>query len=427
MASHITIVGSGFSGLVAAWSLSRKGFKVQVIEKKPTPGGLISTLNFEGFRVETAANGLLCSKLVEDLFDDCGVEIIPAQKTSRKRYLWVNGEVTRWPLGFWSTMRAAFGVLLLAPFFSVRPQPRNFEPLQTWGRRVFGKSFADRVLATGVWGIFAAPASTLSARLVTRRIFRTKAEKSLSLGRRGRLKGTVSAKAGMGELIDGLRRTLEARGVEFHFETDGQEFVQHALANPLTTQIIIATSAKQAADLLEKFPTCSIQVGLLRQITMLSLVSVGIQFASPAARVGFGTLFSQDEQVGGDNDGILGALQNSVIFSGRSPAGTSSETWILGGQDHGDRVLRESDEELLNMALQKRRQVLGELENKVLNFKVTRWPDAIPHFGENLERVQLELNKPNGPVVLFGNYLGEIGLRSILEQAELLPLKISKG
>lgn len=429
MSKKVTIIGAGFSGLVAAWSLVRQGYQVTVIERSAVPGGLIGTFDLDGFKVETAANGLLSSQLVEELFEDCAVPLIAAQRTAKKRYLWVDGEVTRWPLKFTESVRAAIGLVavLALKVFDAKPE----ESLLEWGRRALGKAFADKVLATGVWGIFASPAATLSASLITQRLFdKSTSEDVKRVRRRGRYRGTVSAAGGMGDLISGLHRCLEERGVRFKFGEDGEHILRQATEGSKLAKgesdewIVVATSAKQAAILLRPFPIFSKHVNHLATISMLSLISIGIHFSKPAKRLGFGTLFSQDEALGGFNDGVLGALQNSVIFSGRCENETSSETWILGGQDHGERFLNLSDDELLHMVLKKRRDVLGEEEPEILGFRVTRWPHAIPHFGKNLEQAQMELNKPIGPVVLFGNYIGEIGLRSILEQAESLPSKL---
>lgn len=428
MPMKVTVIGAGFSGLVAAWSLSRKGYRVTVIEKGSAPGGLIGTLDLDGYRVETAANGLLSSKLVEELFEDCGVPIISTQTDAKRRFLWVNGKVTRWPLGLFSSIRVAIGLIAISVFKMF--QPLSSESLLSWGRRALGRPFADNVLATGVWGIFASPAETLSAKLITGKFFSSYAKNTKKNVRvPGRFRGTVSAAAGMGQLISGIHKTLEARGVVFKFGEDGESSIRSALTNSSLEQppwIVVATSARQAATLLGQFPDFSRLVGHLQTIPMLSLISIGIHFSKPANRLGFGTLFSQDEKLNGANDGVLGVLQNSVIFSGRCTEGTSSETWILGGRFYGEKFLVLSEDQLLQLVLKKRREVLNESEPEILNFNVTKWPLAIPEFGQNLEAVQSDLNKPLGPVVLFGNYLEEIGLRSILEQAEMLPLKLTK-
>lgn len=49
---NVIVVGAGLAGLGAAWRLSRRGFRVAVLERAPTPGGRISAEQLDGFRIE---------------------------------------------------------------------------------------------------------------------------------------------------------------------------------------------------------------------------------------------------------------------------------------------------------------------------------------------------------------------------------------
>ena len=49
---HIGIIGAGISGLSAAWFLAGRGHRVEILERAPAVGGLISTFDFEGLRVD---------------------------------------------------------------------------------------------------------------------------------------------------------------------------------------------------------------------------------------------------------------------------------------------------------------------------------------------------------------------------------------
>ena len=46
MKYDILIVGAGFTGLMAAYELTRKGFKVKIIESEDSPGGLAGVFKF---------------------------------------------------------------------------------------------------------------------------------------------------------------------------------------------------------------------------------------------------------------------------------------------------------------------------------------------------------------------------------------------
>src|SRR3954471_17008863 len=95
----VTVVGAGFSGLAAAFYLSRAGFQVEVIEAQAQPGGLISTARTPIGLVESAANALLNSRRVEELFGLCGLELVFTKPDAQKRFIFRRGSARRWPLG----------------------------------------------------------------------------------------------------------------------------------------------------------------------------------------------------------------------------------------------------------------------------------------------------------------------------------------
>lgn len=69
----VVIVGAGFTGLTAAYALSKQGFSVKVIESDATPGGLAGTfefsdgINLEKFYHHWFNNDLYVPSLVRDL------------------------------------------------------------------------------------------------------------------------------------------------------------------------------------------------------------------------------------------------------------------------------------------------------------------------------------------------------------------------
>lgn len=49
------MVGGGIAGLSAAWRLKKAGIDVTVLEARDTPGGRISSVNFEGTWIDRGA------------------------------------------------------------------------------------------------------------------------------------------------------------------------------------------------------------------------------------------------------------------------------------------------------------------------------------------------------------------------------------
>jgi len=81
----VVIVGAGFTGLTAAYVLSKQGKKVHVIEADETPGGLAGTFNFsDGVKVEKFYhhwfnNDVYVPELVKELGLDGDVILLPTR------------------------------------------------------------------------------------------------------------------------------------------------------------------------------------------------------------------------------------------------------------------------------------------------------------------------------------------------------------
>ncbi len=84
------IVGAGLGGLLAAANLAREGFKVEVFEKLPYPGGRFTNLPYRGYQLSTGALHMIphaergpLGKMLRQL--GAGVEIIPSQPQAKFR------------------------------------------------------------------------------------------------------------------------------------------------------------------------------------------------------------------------------------------------------------------------------------------------------------------------------------------------------
>ena len=389
----IKVVGAGFSGLTTAYHLVKAGRKVQVLEKQSRAGGLIKTVRTEHGLVETAANGILNSARFESMCRDIGVPLLPTRNDGRKRFIY-RGRPRRLPLNFLDVVRLGFS--LIKSSLSLRPRP--FETISQWGRRVLGNATTDYLLTPALGGIYAGDSNRLSASLIFGRA-ELAAHLQTYRPTKAKMGGTVAPQKGMQQLIDGLQSYLENAGVEFIFN--------HQPKLQPTGPTIVCLSAREASEYLAgAVPELS---DALRQIEMLSLVTATCFFDRGAARLkGFGCLFPL-------NQGFRarGVLFNDCIFEERGPA--HAETWILGGALDPD-IVNLNDNELRETICNDRERFYGRTDQP-LEIHLTRWPQTLPHYSVDLERVLKTMPAPPLNIALVGNYLGRIGLAKILERA----------
>jgi protoporphyrinogen oxidase len=75
-----------------------------------------------------------------------------------------------------------------------------------------------------------------------------------------------------------------------------------------------------------------------------------------------------------------------------------------------------TDDELRDLIARERERFYGQ-NDPALETVITRWPQTLPHYNLELERVLTTLPAPPRQITLVGNYLGRIGLAKLLERA----------
>lgn len=379
--TRVRVVGAGLSGLASAWYLSRLGADVEVLEASARPGGLIGTRVETHGLVETAANALVCTSDVRELFEDLGLELLAPQPESRRRYIVRDGVPRRWPLSPLETAGTAARVGIRWATRTIAP--RAGESVAAWGRRTLGSAATQHVLEPALQGIYAAPASLLSA-------------EAIGLGRRRRRPGLAAPRAGMGALIGALHAALTRRGVRFTFGTAVEQIDRDA-------PTLICTNAPAAARLVASAGLEPLAESL-RSVKTLPLVTATAFFEPAAADLrGFGVLFPPGAAR------ARGVLFNSDTFMGRSDL--RSETWIFGGAD----VLRADDTEVAR-AIQDDRRLIGGAGAPV-SVHVTRVPAALPLYDEAILAVRQACDALPPWLGICGNYAGQIGVAGLLARA----------
>jgi oxygen-dependent protoporphyrinogen oxidase len=406
MKRKINVFGAGFSGLTLAWLLKNQGWQVTLIERSSRPGGLLGTSNPEvdgnQILIETAANGLMYSKNIENLFKDLKVPMLFPRPESKKRFIWRN-KMKRWPLSILESIPVLF-FLLKFIFAKSLLVPQPGQSVEKWARHHLGPAACDYLVGPGLQGIYAGDISVLSASLILNRFFRP------SVARK-KYAGMVAPEKGMQQLIEALQANLKKNGVEIKYESDEKV--------DLSQPAVVATSCSAAATLLADVAPEISQI--LSKIEVLPLVSVTIVWKvareNPKNLIrGFGVLVPRPF-----NFQTLGVLSNTFIFENRGLQ--YHETWILGGALNKN-ILSLSDEDLKTLIKNERRTLL-QTDSEMTFCQITRWPQALPHYTLEHEKRLADLQLPKN-LYLTGNYLGSIGLSQILERNHQLTKELTK-
>jgi len=69
---NIAILGSGISGLSAAYALAKQGHDVSIFESGKVAGGVIQTTSEEGYMAEHGPNSIMLNDVrIKELLDVC--------------------------------------------------------------------------------------------------------------------------------------------------------------------------------------------------------------------------------------------------------------------------------------------------------------------------------------------------------------------
>jgi len=170
--THTVILGAGFTGLVIADLLTRKGYDVILLEKESLPGGLSRTIDFDGFRFDLGGHCLYLndkeySEYIKYILGGSSDILI---RHDRKSSIFFDGKLLRYPpsiLGLFSYKKSDILGFLLGFFVNTA---KNGPSLEEWlvsrvGKVIHNLYFRD--YTKKVWGL---PANLISADWAEQRI-----------------------------------------------------------------------------------------------------------------------------------------------------------------------------------------------------------------------------------------------------------------
>ena len=417
-----TVVGAGIAGLLAAYTLDKRGYRVTLLEQDQRAGGLIQTTRTGCGIDESAAHSLVATEAVRELCCDLGVELIEPHKEAHAKYIVRDGQLRRFPLTAGETVsalgRAAFA---RSNFDATAYTPIDpTADLQSWALKHLGKPALDYLLTPYVRGIYGVQPAELDVSsafpflklpagktLLGTAFARHRAKSSKEPARH-----RAAPRFGMGDLVEHLERRLEQRlGSRFR---KGEKID----CLPNAPNVIIATPAYAAANLVE--PASKPLAEKLRSVRYTPIVSVTTfvdqrDFTRPVS--GVGVLMAAREETKS-----LGILFNSSSFANRvyDEGRLASFTVMMGGTMHPE-WLEASDDEIRQAIKFELSALLGIREPHCT--VIHRWPAALPQYSVGLSKVWQKARDSWCIIpgrILFGNYTGQISLRGMIESAASL-------
>ncbi len=418
---RVAVVGGGVAGLAAARRLAARGdVDVVVWESAARAGGVIATSQVGGFAREHAANGFLTTAGgAAELCAELGVEVEPARPAAKRRWIVRGGAMHAVPAEIAKLVgwRALVGVLA-EPF---RPRGEGDESVATFARRRLGREIAELVVAPLCSGVFAGDAEQLSVRAAFPRLAELEAEGGLLRGGamralRGLMKGGGGPRArlaapvgGMGALVDALARDLGDRvrlgAPVVAIEADERQRAVRLAdgRREACDAVVLAVPAPVAARLVSDASRELARVVDEIHYAAVAVVHLGYRREDLAHPMdGFGFLVAPGEQLR-----VLGCVFESVLFSGRAPAGHVLVRCILGGA-RDPAALDLDDGALSERAHQDLDRVLG-VRGAPVHRSVLRWPRAIAQYtvGHQARVARAEeLADPLGIVLAGAGYHG---------------------
>jgi len=439
---HVGIIGGGISGLSAAFALRQKGFEVTLYEKRARPGGVIRTVEEDGWLVELGPNTLLVnSDALRELIDGLNLSdrVVQAGRESKKRFIVKDGKPAPVPVslpGFLKTDLLSTGAkfrLFKEPFVS---RDSDNSSVDEFFEDRLGREVADYLVNPFIAGVYAGDPGRLSMQHTFSSVYALEQEYgSLFKGalksawkRKDRnkknsgLKGLISFRQGLNELIDSLQSQLNA-GLRLESEVTGfsingkkwQLDIKGERHPKLFDSVIYAAPLHQLRDIRTE-PQLRTLLDDLSELRYAPIATVALGFEHSQVEHpldGFGMLVPELE-----SRFILGCLFSSSLFQNRSPESHHLLTSFIGGERNPE-LVDKTAAELRELALEDLRPLLGITGDPVFSH-IHKWKRAIPQYELNhqvyLDRLD-ELEEQNPGLFFTGNFRHEVSVPGCITHA----------
>ncbi len=443
--TDVTIIGAGLTGLSLAFFLQEKGISVVVVEKQNRAGGVMQTLERDGFIYESGPNtGIIARGEVAELFKalapDCTIEL--ANPQSKNRWILKKGKWEPIPAGFIKaiktplfTLRDKFGILG-EPFRKRGDNP--MESIAGMVKRRMGKSYLDYAVDPFISGIYAGDPDQLITKYAMPKLYaleqhygsfikgaikksreaKTPVEMQATkevFAARGGFKNLVAALVGklpgqnlyLG--VSGLQIIREEKGFTSTFSTAEGNSCQ------IQSEWVVSTVGGHSLTGMFDFIDSNAlkPISDLRYAKVVQVVMGFSKWNGPKLNAFGGLIPSKEKR------NILGVLFPSSIFEGRTPEGGALLSVFMGGIKKPE-IIEMDDAALTAMATAELEDLLQISLSNMAFLEIFRYPHAIPQYDasspQRLERIA-KLEKQYPGLLLAGNIRNGIGISDRIGQA----------
>jgi protoporphyrinogen/coproporphyrinogen III oxidase len=440
----VAIIGGGICGLACDYRLHQLGIPAILLEASEQVGGLIGTVEKDGFLFESGPQSFQGTETILNLIKELGIEQeLQTAGPKAPRYVLRHGRLEKVPM----SPQAILGSSLISvssrfkvisePLRRTKP-PSDDESVADFVRRKFGHEILEYLVSPFVSGVYAGDPELLSLKAafptleewerqygsVIRGAMKSRPEK----GARKGPPPLCSFRGGMGQLtraiadklsgqiqlgsrvISAKQASLASDGAQYEIRVarGGQEEIISARA------VVVATPAYVASHLLTE-----VSASLAKSLSSIAYAPVAVvaagyhrhQTAHPMN--GFGFLVPRAEKLR-----TLGTIWNSSLFPGRAPAGMMAITSFIGGATNTE-LCEKLEAEIAAIVHAENARILGIVGPPVAT-AVWKHPKALPQYnlghGHTVEAIRKAERETPG-LFFSGNYLEGPSLGKCIEQA----------
>ncbi|MCX6220742.1 MAG: protoporphyrinogen oxidase [Bacteroidia bacterium] len=445
---EVVVLGAGLTGLTTAFHLQKRGLDFVVLEKANRAGGVIHSVNENGFLYEEGPNsGVISNAEVLHLFDALGTEceMEVAASAVKKRYVLKNGK--------WEALPGGLKAAVTTPLFSLKDKfrillepfrPKGKDPHETLAglvRRRLGKSFLNYAIDPFIIGVYAGDPGRLVPKYALPKLYQLEQQYGSFIG--GTIKkqfqpktdemkrvtrGVFSVRGGISSLISALVKNIgEDRmllncneivviPVAGHFEVSYLNSQGERISIE-TKKVISTIGAHQLDKVLSFIDSVSLSKITALHYTKVLEVIVGFKEWKGMKLDAFGGLIPFVEK-----RDLLGILFMSALFKDRAPEGGALFSIFMGGVRRQD-ICQLPDEKVQKIVQKEFCDLMKVADFQPELFKIVRHAYAIPQYeadsGERFRTIaDIEQKYPG--LVIGGNLRDGIGMADRILQGKKL-------